>query len=69
MRVTRFTKEALAARRQARSLKAQGYELIGESGHPLWELQRGGRWNHKIVDAIISADGKSVFIKIEKPGN
>ena len=69
MRVTRFTKEALVARRQAKNLTAKGYELIGESGHPLWELQRGGRWDHRIVDAIISADGKSVFIKIERRGN
>ena len=65
MKVADLTKDFLAFRRQSRDLTAKGYEVIGERGGRLWELYRGGRVNCRIVDAIVGADGKCVFVKIE----
>lgn len=65
MRFTATTRQNLAKRRQARDLLAKGYEEVGEGGGRLWELYRGYRTNHRIVDAVVAADGKSVFVKIE----
>ena len=33
----------------------------------LWELDRGGRIGWKVVDAVVGADGRSVFVKAEPP--
>lgn len=65
MHVTDLTRDHLAFRRQSRDLRAKGYEIVGERGGSLWELYRGSRVNHRIVDAIIGADGKCIFVKIE----
>ncbi|GLR46062.1 hypothetical protein GCM10007880_65800 [Mesorhizobium amorphae] len=66
MQVTEFTRRALAYRKQRRDLIAKGYEEIDESGGKLWELHRGARVGHRIVDAVIAADGRSVYVKCER---
>lgn len=66
MRVTTFTRRALAFRKQRRDLERQGYEELSENGAPLWELHRGGRFAHRITDVIIGVDGKTLYLKIEK---
>ena len=58
---TEFQKRALAYRREKRDMEKAGYERVGEGGGNLWELYRGGRYNHRIIDAKISVDGKEVF--------
>lgn len=75
MRVTQFTRDVLAGKRLERErvlakgdLLALGWEEIGEGGGKLWELYRGGRYDHKIVDVLIAPGGKSLFVKIEKAG-
>jgi hypothetical protein len=67
MKVNDVTRRILAWRKQNRDLLAKGYEEVGEGGGKLWELYRGGRSRHRIVDAIIAVDGKSVYVKCE-PG-
>lgn len=63
MKVTAFTKSALECRRENRDLPKEGWERVGENGGNLWQLYRGGRWNHTITDVRISVDGKSLWIK------
>lgn len=65
MRVTEFTRDALAYRKEDRDMKRDGWERVGEGGGKLWELYRGFRWNHAITQCKISVDGKSVWIKTE----
>lgn len=65
MKVTKFTLSALAWRRQRRDLLKEGYEFLGEGGGKIWQLNRGARWDHQIVDAIISECGKGVYVKCE----
>lgn len=65
MKVTAFTRDVLRRRRQARDLLAAGYEEVTERGGKLWELHRGCRVNHIITDVVISAGGKTLFIKTE----
>lgn len=67
MRVSELTKSALACRRETRDLKAAGWEPVGENGGNLWELHRGWRYNHRIVDVKISVDGKSLWVKVAPP--
>ncbi len=62
MRVTPFTREILAYRREQRAMLADGWEHVAE---PKWELVRGGRWRSHIVDAKPDASGKGVWLKIE----
>lgn len=66
MKVTDFTRRALACRREKRDYEKRGWERVGENGGKLWELHRGYRYNHKIVDVAISVDGRSLWVKIEK---
>lgn len=63
MKVNGFTKQALRIRREKRDLERTGWELVGEGGGRLWELHRGGRFNHSIVDVRIAACGKALWIK------
>ena len=63
MKVSELTKSALACRRDARDMEADGWERVGEGGGKLWELHRGGRVGHHIVDVRIAADGKSLWVK------
>lgn len=65
MIVTQFTRTALRQRRFERDAFRDGYEEVGENGGKLWEIYRGGRVGRKIVDAKVSPDGLSVFVKIE----
>lgn len=61
MKVTDVTREVLNARRERRRLLAAGYEF--QEGP--WELHRGNRMNHRIVDVRISASGKDIWVKTE----
>lgn len=65
MIVTEFTRKALRVRREDRDLVPKGWEFVGERGGNLWELYRGGRTDHRIVDARVSACGKGVWVKTE----
>lgn len=79
MLVTWLTKDKLRRERSWRSrahnvatlaetpkLLADGWEEVGEGGSRLWELCRGGRWYHQIVDVKIAPSGKALLVKIEK---
>ncbi len=46
------------------TLRAEGWEEVGEGGGKLWELYRGFRTSHRIVDARITPDGLSLLVKI-----
>lgn len=64
MKVTQFTKDVLRIRRERRRLFAAGYEEIGETGGMLWELHRGFRIGHEIIDVVIGPDRRTVFVKV-----
>lgn len=66
MKVTQWTRDALAMRRFKRRFEAMGYEEVDDGRGPLWELYRGYRTGHRIVAVVISPSGKSLFVKIEK---
>lgn len=66
MKVTAFTRATLASRRQSKELFAKGWEEVGEGGGKLWELHRGYRHDYRIVAVQIGADGKRLYVKIEK---
>lgn len=68
MKVTSFTRKALAVRREERSMLRAGWERVGEGGGRLWELVRGGRFGSRIVDARVAEDGVSLWVRIEKGG-
>jgi hypothetical protein len=57
---TKFTKEALAVRRENRRMEALGYGRHETN----WEIIRGFFKDHRIVDAKISIDGRAVWTKI-----
>lgn len=68
MKVSDITRRALHMRRFDREMKAAGYEQITCKfgiGN-LWELDRGCRTEAHIVDAKVGADGKSVWVKVER---
>ena len=67
MKVSNLTKRALIVRRDHRDRLAAGWEFLSEGGGKLWELHRGGRYEHHISDVAISACGKAVWFKTEKP--
>lgn len=60
MKVTQLTSDAHALRRQAKALAALGYRRHETD----WEIHRGGRYRERIVDAVISIDGKHVWTKL-----
>lgn len=66
MKVTDFTRTALAVRREKRAMLAAGWELVHEGGGNLWELERGGRWRHRITEVRIAHNGKALWVKVEK---
>jgi hypothetical protein len=66
MRVTEFTRSALAVRRDFRDREREGWEYVGELGGKLWELHRGGRIRQRIVDVRIAACGKALWIKTKE---
>lgn len=63
MKVNEKTRQSFAYRRFAKKMALEGYEAISESGHPLWQFIRGGRWKEKIIDAKVDPTGSTVFIK------
>lgn len=63
MKVTDFTRHALASRRQAKRLTAAGYRRHETD----WEIHRGGRYNEVIVAVEISTCGKYVWTKLGLP--
>jgi hypothetical protein len=63
MRVTDRTKSILACRRQRRELIAAGWDHVSD---PVWEIDRGGRWDEVIIDVKIATDGKSLYVKTAK---
>ena len=65
MKVTDLTRIKLKHARERRRLERAGYEEVTERGGKLWELHRGGRLDHVIVDAVPAPEGKTVFVKIE----
>jgi hypothetical protein len=60
------TRSALAFRRDVRDMTAAGFEKVGEGGGRLWELNRGGRFMHRIVECKISVCGKAVWVRTEQ---
>lgn len=62
MKVSDLTRRALALRREARELRRLGYRQHETD----WEIVRGFQRDHVIVDARISADGKTVWTKLGK---
>ncbi len=60
MRVTKFTREALASRRQSKKLTRQGYEKISTP------ICNDGRWRERIVEVEISTDGHSLYVRTDK---
>lgn len=64
MIITELTREQLKVQRIRASLIKRGFEAVGEGGGRLWELYRGSRTEHKIVDVAIDPCGKSVWVKI-----
>jgi len=63
MKVTEVTREALAARREIRRMKGEGYQLC----EPDWKLIRGGERDKVIVDVAISLDRQHIWFKTERP--
>lgn len=66
MIVTQITRTILAQRRYERDMERAGWERVSEFGSPLWDLQRGARYDHEITQVTINADGKSLWVKIKK---
>jgi hypothetical protein len=66
VKVTDVTHRSLRGMRFRREMSRKGYERLAENGSPLWELHRGFRTDHKIVDAVVAPCGKEIWIKIEK---
>lgn len=62
MKVTEFTKRALAYRRESKRMT-----LLGFRRHETdWEIHRGARQNERIVEAVISGDGMYVWTRLGK---
>ncbi len=57
MKVTNFTRESLAVRREHRDLTKRGYRRHETD----WEIHRGYRVGEVIKDAKISVDGLHVY--------
>jgi hypothetical protein len=64
MKVTLLTRQQLAHRRAIRDLERRGYEKVGDGGGRLWELYRGDRIGHHIIDAVVAPNGLAVYVKI-----
>lgn len=60
MKVTDLTRRALRSRREFRDMTKKGYRRHETD----WEIHRGMMYDKRIVDAVISADGKYVYTKI-----
>jgi hypothetical protein len=60
VKITQRTRDVLAYRKQQRELLALGWDHVPD---PVWEIDRGGRWDEIIVDVKIATDGKSLYVK------
>lgn len=63
MKVTAFTKRALAFRKEEKKLLREGYRRHETD----WEIHRGGRYREVIIDCKISVCGKYVYTKLGMP--
>lgn len=68
MIVTDVTRKILKVRRDARDHRRDGWERVGEGGGRLWELYRGMRDDHKILEVEIASCGKALWIKTGRDG-
>ncbi len=71
MKVSVWTRRALAVRRRARefskeraSMLKDGWELVDDRGGNLWSLNRGSRMGMEIKRVRIAADGQSLWVQI-----
>lgn len=71
MKVTTWTRKALAVRRRERALTAEkrdlpkeGWERVDDRGGQLWSLNRGARIGMAIREVRIAADGQSLWVKV-----
>lgn len=64
MKMTDATRKALAFRREERSLTKKGFRRHETD----WEILRGARMDERIVEALISVDGKYVYTRLGKGG-
>lgn len=67
MKLTDRTREILKYRRHARDMKKASWEPVGCSGGMLWEINRGGRQDQKILESQVSLSGKFLWVKIGYP--
>lgn len=65
MKVTDYTKRAVARLRERRDMEAKGWEYVGEGGGLLWQLYRGHRTHCRIVEAKPTIDGLGIWVRIE----
>ena len=65
MKVTSFTRKALAFRRESRDMKRAGYRRHETDPEIIRFL---GRQDEIIVDAVVSCDGKYVYTKLGRAG-
>lgn len=63
MKLTPYTKQLLAIRRERRDMTKAGYMFVGERGGELWKLHRGCLIGHEIVDVKISVNGIDLWVK------
>jgi hypothetical protein len=62
VKVTAFTRSALARRREQRDLTRAGWTCTSD----FWRLTRGGLQNKRIAEVRISVDGKQVWYRLEE---
>ena len=63
MKVTDFTRQAVAVRRQKRDMEKAGYRFLPEIE---WRINRGGEWGCTITEVVLGVNGNSLFYKVEK---
>lgn len=61
MRVTKFTRRALAFRRQERQLLAAGFIYLHGTYLP---INNGGQVNKVIAEVVIAEGGKDLYIRL-----
>lgn len=66
MKFNERTRAMLSVRRFEKKAASDGFVKIKENGTPLFKLHRGDWIDHKIVEAIISPNGRDVWIRVEK---
>ena len=64
MKVTERTRRILKHRRHSRDMIKNGWEIVGDNGGKLWEINRGYRLGQKIIACQISMCGTYLWVKI-----